>query len=340
MKVTELGQFGLIDLVAKMIEEARDDQAESWRNLLYGIGDDCAVWRGNTTNQLAKVDCQVEGVHFNLDIISWEDLGWKALAVNLSDIAAMGGIPENALVSLGLPQDTEVENVVSLYKGMLKLAKATGTAIAGGNMSGSAKIFIDVNVIGKTGNPEGQYLSRSSAQAGDLIAVTGWLGTSAAGLEALTRKLKLDAKISDCFRQGFAQPQPRLEEGRLLVAKGVKTCIDISDGLLADLGHVCQASEAGAVIEIERLPIRDEVKAAFGESSIEMALSGGEDYQLMFTAPAEVIKRVQKDSAYPITLIGEMVAENVGQIILIDKEGKRVRAEPRGWDHFRKRGGQ
>ncbi len=98
MKVSELGQFGMIDVVAKMIEDARDDQAESWRHLLTGIGDDCAVWRGDTANQLAKVDCQVEGIHFNLDIISWEDLGWKSLAVNLSDIAAMGGVPRYALV--------------------------------------------------------------------------------------------------------------------------------------------------------------------------------------------------------------------------------------------------
>src|SRR5512136_1507351 len=135
MKVSELGQFGLIDLVAKMVQEARDDQAESWQNLLAGIGDDCAVWRGEASNQLAKVDCQVQGVHFNLDIISWEDLGWKSLAVNLSDIAAMGGIPRYALISLGLPLNTQVEDVVSLYRGILRLAKSSGTAVVGGNVS-------------------------------------------------------------------------------------------------------------------------------------------------------------------------------------------------------------
>jgi thiamine-monophosphate kinase len=186
MKVSELGQFGMIDVVAKMISESRDENIDSWKNLLDGIGDDCAVWRGDTHNQLAKVDCQVQGVHFSLDIISWEDLGWKALAVNLSDIASMGGIPRYALVSLGLPLDTEVENVVSLYKGMLRLAQKTGCAIVGGNMSGSPMIFIDVSVIGRTGNAEGKYLSRATAQPGDKIAVTGWLGTSAAGLEMLT----------------------------------------------------------------------------------------------------------------------------------------------------------
>ena len=168
MKVTELGQFGLIDLLAKMIEETRDDQVESWKNLLVGIGDDCAVWRGESANQLAKVDCQVQGIHFNLDIISWEDLGWKALAVDLSDIAAAGGLPRYALVSLGLPLDTEVENVLTLYKGMLKLARASGTALVGGNMSGSPVVFIDVAVLGKTGHPQGKYLTRSSSEPGDI----------------------------------------------------------------------------------------------------------------------------------------------------------------------------
>ena len=265
--------------------------------------------------------------------------GWKALAVNLSDIAAMGGIPQYALASLGLPQDTEVENVVSLYKGMLKLAKSTRTAIVGGNMSGSSKIFVDVNVIGKTGNPEGKYLSRSSAQAGDLIAVTGWLGTAAAGLEMLLHKLKFESQINDCLRQAFAQPQPRLEEGRLLIEKGVMTCIDISDGLLADLGHVCQASGVGAVVEVEKLPIRDEVKTAFGEKSFDMALSGGEDYQLLFTAGPEIFKKVQKVSSYPVRVIGEITAENAGQIILMDNEGKRVKTKAKGWDHFKRREG-
>ena len=230
----------MIEVVAKMISESRDNNVDSWKNLLDGIGDDCAVWRGDTYNQLAKVDCQVQGIHFNLDIISWEDLGWKALAVNLSDIASMGGIPRYALVSLGLPLDTEVENVVSLYNGMLRLAQKTGTAIVGGNMSGSPMIFIDVNVIGRTGNSEGKYLSRATAQTGDKIAVTGWLGTSAAGLKMLAKKLKLDEATTKCFAQAFARPEPRLVEGRILVDQGVKTGMDISDGLLADLGHICQ----------------------------------------------------------------------------------------------------
>ncbi len=337
MKVTELGQFGLIDAVARMIEKSRDNKAESWKNLLLGVGDDCAVWKGGSANQLAKVDCQVQGVHFNLDIISWEDLGWKALAINLSDIASMGGIPRYALVSLGLPQHTEVEDVMSLYEGMLKLARQTGTALVGGNISGSPVVFVDVNVIGRTGNPGGKYLSRSSARPGDLIAGTGCLGTAAAGLEMLSQKLEFSPKITRSLRQSFARPQPRLKEGQILIENGVKAGIDISDGLVADLGHVCQSSAAGAVIETDRIPIKAEVTSAFGEKAYEMALSGGEDYELLFTAKRAVIEQVIKASSVPVTVIGEMVAENAGQVILIDQEGKRIVPRETGWDHFKSR---
>src|SRR5512135_2269489 len=166
MKLSELGQFGMIDMIASMIEKQRNNESESWRNLITGVGDDCAIWKGDLTNQYAKVDCQVEGIHFDLDLISWEDLGWKALAVNLSDIAAMGGIPSYALVSLGLPLDTRVEDVEALYRGLLTLARQSGTAVVGGNISRSEVVFIDVNLSGVTGNPQGRYLTRSAAKAG------------------------------------------------------------------------------------------------------------------------------------------------------------------------------
>ncbi|MDD5702649.1 MAG: thiamine-phosphate kinase [Dehalococcoidales bacterium] len=337
MKVTELGQFGMIDAVARLIESSRDNSLPSWRNLVAGIGDDCAVWRGDTDNQLAKVDCQVQGVHFNLDIISWEDLGWKALAVNLSDIASMGGVPRYALVSLGLPLDTEVEDVFSLYKGMLTLARLSGTAVVGGNMSSSPVVFVDINVIGSTANREGKYLTRGSARVGDRIAVTGWLGTAAAGLEMLSRKISLNALTNICLKQAFSRPEPRLKEGRLLLGKGVETAIDISDGLISDLGHICNASAVGAVIELPLLPIRPEVISVFGEQAVEMALSGGEDYQLLFTAPLEVIEEVRQDSPYPVTAIGEIVAGKVGQIVLVDAEGRHLAPDKTGWDHFRRR---
>jgi thiamine-monophosphate kinase len=335
MRVSEIGQFGMIDIVAKMIEESRDNRLESWQNLLDGVGDDCAVWKGDTANQLAKVDCQVQGVHFNLGILRWEDLGWKALAINLSDIASMGGVPRYALVSLGLPPEAEVEWVVSLYKGMLELAKVSRTAITGGNLSASPVVFIDVSVIGRVGNPEGKYLSRSEARPGDKIAVTGWLGSAAAGLEMLGKGLEFDASITSCLKEAFSRPEPRLAEGRLLVEKGVKAGIDISDGLLSDLGHICQRSGVGAVVETESLPIRTEVKSAFGQQFLEMALSGGEDYQLLFTAPPAVIDSVQKASLYPVTVIGNITAADAGRIKVIDGTGNTYIPRKTGWDHFK-----
>ena len=192
-------------------------------------------------------------------------------------------------------------------------------------------------VLGKTGNPQGKYLSRSSSEPGDRIAVTGWLGTSAAGLNMLKGKLQFDTATADCLKSAFARPQPRLAEGKLLVEKGVKTAIDISDGLLADLGHICKASGAGALIEVERLPIKQEVKSAFGVQAFTMALSGGEDYQLLFTAKPAVIEQVSQASEYPITVIGEMVAENPGEVIVIDQEHKRLLPQKTGWDHFNHR---
>ncbi|MBN1188568.1 MAG: thiamine-phosphate kinase [Dehalococcoidales bacterium] len=335
MKVSQLGQFGLIDVIARMVEAERDDQAESWKRLICGVGDDCAVWQGNPARQLAKVDCQVQGVHFNPDIISWEDLGWKSLAISLSDIAAMGGIPRYALVSLGLPGDTEVDDVISLYRGMLQLAVSLGVAVAGGNVSRSPVVFVDVNVSGITGNPGGRFLSRSTACPGDVIAVTGWLGTAAAGLEMLVRKLDFALPVKSCLQKAFARPEPRLAEGRLFVEKGIRTGLDISDGLLSDLGHICRSSAVGAVVKIEHLPIKDEVKHAFGPKSFEFALSGGEDYQLLVTGGPAVIEEVIKASAYPVSIIGKIVSENAGRVIVLDEKGERFIPQETGWDHFK-----
>lgn len=336
MKVSQIGQFGLIDRIAKLIEDACQPQAESWQNLRMGVGDDCAVWQGERTCYLSKVDSQVQGVHFTLDNIGWQDLGWKALAVNLSDIAAMGGQPLYALISLGLPLDTELEDVMDLYKGLLELAGSTGTAVIGGHVSASEKLFIDVQVTGRTASPEGSVLSRSAAQSGDQVAVTGFLGSAAAGLKILKQKLALESSIHNYLQAAFAHPEPRLAEGKLLLESGVKCAIDISDGLIADLTHICQSSGVAAEIETEKLPIREEVKSAFGDNALDLALSGGEDYQILFTTPPEVLEAVKKTCSYPITVIGKITARPTGEITLIEKSGKPSLSASAGWDHFKK----
>lgn len=336
MKVSQIGQFGLIEKIAQMIEDARQPQAESWQNLRTGVGDDCAVWQGERACYLSKVDSQVQGVHFTLDIISWRDLGWKALAVNLSDIAAMGGRPLYALVSLGLPFETEVEDVRSLYEGLLDLAGQTGTAVIGGHVSASPNLYIDVNVTGRAAGSDGSILSRSAALSGDLIAVTGWLGSAAAGLRMLKQKLVLEPSAAEYLKGAFTHPEPRLAEGRLLIDNGVRCAIDISDGLVSDLGHICKASGFGAEIETDKLPVRAEVKTAFGDQALDLALSGGEDYQLLLTAPHSVMEAVQKVCSYPISVIGEVKDGPAGQIVLIDKSGNHTSPAAAGWDHFKK----
>jgi thiamine-monophosphate kinase len=331
MKVSELGEFGLIDLLAVMISDSKINQANPGQ-LIVGLGDDAAAWRSEVPIELATVDAMVQGVHFNLDITSWQELGWKSLAINLSDIAAMGGTPRYALVALGLPADTRVEDVSHLYEGMIDLARQTGTAIAGGNISRSPVVSVTITVLG--GSPEGRVLLRSSARPGDTIAVTGHPGSAAAGLEMLLKHLRLDAPSEQYLRQAFLRPMPRLDEGRALVKAGVKTTIDISDGLLADLRHICEASQVSARVDVDKLPIHPAVLEGFGDKARELALAGGEDYELLFTAGADVVKRLSAELDCPVTAIGRITTGGPGKISLVDARGKPVAIKEYGWSHF------
>lgn len=334
MKVSELGEFGLIDLLAKMAYRVRDNQKTSWQQLIIGIGDDAAAWHSNASTQLATVDSFIQDTHFSLGMASWKELGWKALAANLSDIAAMGGLPRYALVSLALPGHTEVDDVTALYKGMIELAQRFEVAIIGGDTSSAPLVAINITILGSTGGQAQHILTRSAAKPGDKVAVTGELGAAAAGVRMLNRRLQFDPEATACFKKAFLHPYPRIAEGQLLVEQGVKTAIDISDGLISDLNHICKASQVGARIEVDRVPIQPEVKAKFMDIFLELALSGGEDYELLFTGGAEVINKVKKAASCPITVIGEIVADKTGKIILVDRKGKPFNLGKTGWEHF------
>ena len=326
MKVSELGEFGLIDLLAKMAGGGDE-------RLLIGIGDDAAAWRGDDSIQLASVDSFIEGVHFTPETTPWQDVGWKALAINLSDIAAMGGIPRYALVSLSLPDDTEVEDVAALYNGMLNLAKQYGVSIIGGDISRAPMVAISITILGSS--PAQKILTRSSARPGETVAVTGKLGAAAAGMELLKSQRRLDPEADTRLKNAFLHPTPRIAEGLLLVEQGVKTAIDISDGLVADLSQIGKASQVGARIEVERVPVEPAVKTAFGERALELALSGGEDYELLFTASSEIVERLKKAASVPVTAIGEIVAGK--GVSLVDKAGNPFKLEKAGWEHFDQR---
>ncbi len=331
MKVSKLGEFGLIDLLAKMIADAKVDRLAPDQPLI-GIGDDAAVWRTDGSLELATVDTMMQDVHFSLDTITWQELGWKALAINLSDIAAMGGVPEYALVALALPEDTKVVYITELYEGMIALAKQSRTAIVGGNISRAPMVSVTITVIGKSLSQD--ILRRSAARPGDVIAVTGYPGSAAAGLEMLTKELKFKPEVTEYLKSAFLHPVPRLAEGQMLVKHGIKAAIDISDGLIADLRHICEASKVSARIDVEKLPVHPLVKGSFGEKARGLALSGGEDYELLFTGPSDAINRVKAELKCPVTLIGEITAGAPGKIELIDASGKAIKVNKTGWQHF------
>ena len=331
MKVSELGEFGLIDLLTNLVAESQGKRATSHR-IISNIGDDTAAWHTGDSVQLATVDAMVQDVHFSLDTMTWEELGWKSLAINLSDIAAMGGVPEYALIALGLPGDTKTENISRMYEGMLELANRHNVALVGGNMCSSPVISITITITGSS--PDGNILRRSTAKPRDAIAMTGYAGSAAAGLAMLKERMQFGAELATYLRTAFTRPQPRIAEGQLLLKHGVTTAIDISDGLLADLRHICEASKVGARVNVEKIPVHTGMQSKFGERARKMALTGGEDYELLFTADREIIDKVKKEAECPVTVIGEITEGDAGKVKAVDAEGKIIKIDKAGWEHF------
>jgi thiamine-monophosphate kinase len=332
MKVSELGEAGIINLLRRMIEESRDNSLPAWQKLLVGIGDDAAAWQGDATINLAKTDSLREDIHFIRGLFPWRDLGWKALAINLSDIAAMGALPRYALVSISLPGEAEVEEITALYQGLLECAKQYGVAIIGGDTDRAPRWDITVMLLGATKTPNQTLLLRSAARPGDKVAVTGYLGSAAACVKILKGQMEFEPEKAALLKKALFHPTPRIPEGQLLVAQGVKAAIDISDGLVLDLGHICQSSKVGARVELEKVPVEPVLKEKLGSRALELALAGGEDYELLFTAPNEMMKKVNA-AGCPVHIIGEITGEP-GKIALVDKDGKLLELSRTGWDHF------
>jgi thiamine-monophosphate kinase len=333
MKVSELGEFGLIELLANIVDRTKNSKDISWQRLLIGIGDDAAAWQGDSSIQLATTDSLIQDTHFDLNITTWEELGWKSIAVNLSDIAAMGGIPEYALISLALPGELEIDSVSSLYQGMVQIANQFGVAIIGGNIASASRTMINVTVLGSLESKD--VLTRSAAVPGDQVAVTGYMGLSAAGLKMLKQKLSFDAETSRLLRQAHLQPTPRINEGQALLNHGVRAAIDISDGLIADLAHICKTSKVSAKINKDSVPIHPVLQSKFKSDCYQLALSGGEDYELLFTASSHIINQVKQDISCPVTVIGEITEGTPGQIRLVDAAGKTIPWQQGGWEHFK-----
>jgi thiamine-monophosphate kinase len=316
-------------------------------DVVLGVGDDCAVLDiGGDNWLLATCDSQVEGVHFTLQTSSPEQIGRKALAINLSDIAAMGGEPRYALVSLILPKRLPVAVLDGVYAGLGQEAERYATALVGGNIAGSGKgeqLVIDITLLGTV--ERGRALMRSGAHVGDTIFVTGSPGDSAAGLHTLLHPDQgYPQDAQEAVRASHRTPRPRVREGRALadLAPGIVTAmIDISDGLSGDLGHICERSNVGARIEVGRLPISPAMRAvaaSAGHDPLDFALHGGEDYELLFTAAPgherEISEAIQAATGIPVTAIGTILPVEAG-MKLVYPDGREEALAVRSWDHLR-----
>jgi len=337
MKIKELGEFGLIDRIQRTLPAPGKD-------VIVGIGDDVAVLRTSANRVLlATCDVQMESTHFLRDAISPRDLGQKALAINLSDIAAKGGTPRFALVSLGLPNDLEVEFIDDLYSGMQAEAGRFKVDIVGGNISRSRLgLFIDIFLLGDS--PRENVLLRSGAQAGDKILVTETLGDAAAGVALmLDHTLKTTDEYAVIAQSRYHLPTPRVREGQLIAETHQATAmLDVSDGLASDLRHICESSHVGARVFAEKLPVAQEnrVLARISDGNeFHFALSGGEDYELLFTAPAvhaEIIaEKITRETGTRVSIIGEILTENEGRQLVMP-DARVVPLEARGWDHLKR----
>lgn len=325
MRISELGEFGLIRLIRDWT--ARQATPES---LILGIGDDAAAWRMGSGVLLGTTDTLVEGVHFLPG--SPEDLGWKAMVANLSDLAAMGGQPQMGLVSLALPPSTEVAWVEGLYKGLLAAAGEYGVALVGGDTVASSQTVLTVALLGRA-QGEG-LLRRSAAQPGDFLAVTGYLGNAEGGLRVL-RGAHLPPEITSYLLAAHLRPRARVAEGQALVSRGVQAAIDISDGLLADAQRLCEESHVSATLEAVRLPIHPYLRQAFPDECLSIAASGGEDYELLFAASQSIIERAREAIALPVTVVGRVEGGPPGRVVLLGQDGRPMEIAEAGWEHFR-----
>jgi thiamine-monophosphate kinase len=328
MKLSQLGEFGLISRIQRTTPKGRD--------VLLGIGDDAAWVRNRTGSCLITADLLLEGVHFQRRWTSLYDLGHKSLAVNLSDIAAMGGVPAYATVSLGVPSNLPVSDIDAFYRGIRALASKTGVALVGGDLNAADSLLISVCVFG---HAPYRPISRSGARVGDEIYVTGTLGDSALALELLmrARPLKRDRAVAYLLSRHHL-PTPRLTVGALLAKeKLAKAMIDVSDGLLQDLGHLCEASGVGAVIREESLPLSPAYRSLAARNGTRYALSGGEDYELLFCVRRKDrsrLERIKHHLDVPLTLIGQCV-DSGGGVQVLDAKDRPIRMSAKGHDHFK-----
>ena len=334
MVAVVISEKALIAQIRRMASTAANPAVQT------GIGDDCAVLRllprrGQQTDILVTTDFTLEGIHFRRDWHPAESVGHRCLARGLSDIAAMGGEPAAAFLSLALPRDLPQSWVGRFARGLIGLAERYGVTLAGGDTAESPNgVLADIVLVGTV--PKGKSALRSRAQAGDRIYVSGELGGSAAAVGVMRKEMRKKSKWKPNPREYLRHffPEPRVELGRVLRERGlVSAMIDTSDGLSTDLAHVCEESGVGAEIAAELIP-RASVGKPSRQVDLQLALHGGEDYELLFTASPG--KRVpSRIAGVPITHIGHITRGR--KLFLRNRDGVGYELQALGWEHFRRR---
>ncbi len=334
MNLKDIGEFGFINRISRgcIVRE---------KGVIKGIGDDCAVYStGSGQVNLVTTDLLIESVHFLRDATSGFNLGFKALAVNFSDIAAMGGAASDAFISIGIPQDCSLEFLEDIYAGMKILASRYNVNLLGGDTTSSKNdLVLSITVTGKA--EKDKILYRDGAKPGDIIFTTGSLGDSRAGLHIIKNNIESELPEFTFLKNAHLLPVVYLNEGRFFADTGhVTSMIDISDGLSSDLSHIVKASGTGARIYADKLPISPALKkfsSLYSFNSTDYALMGGEDYTLLFTVSPEQTREVTEafgegfhKEIYPIGDITDS-----GKIELVSGSGKTSELKPSGWDHFK-----
>lgn len=322
--ISKLGEFGLIQRFISRLSQ-KDSK------VIIGPGDDCAVIKtGSFSSLLCTTDMLIEGVHFRRDWMTPQQIGIKSIRVNLSDIAAMGGVVRYALVSLGLPATTTLKEADQLFEGIHKTLEEAGGSIIGGDVNASQKWVIHVTLLGEPS--QGRVVTRRGARVGDAIYVTGSLGDSALGLQALQEKKRAGY---DFFIRRHCRPPLRLEIGRYLAGRSlVHSMIDVSDGLGGDLQHILDVSHVGAEIYMNQIPVSKKfmsLSRKMGLDPYSLMLFGGEDYELLFTASPK-LKIPKKIKGVSMTRIGHV--SNRSGIRFVNSQGQRCDMGLQGFKHF------
>ncbi len=311
-RLADLGEFGLIDKIAEKVESEVDEQ------VFKGIGDDCAVLKNGDRYTLLTADMLVEGDHFNLDWQTPWQIGWKCVVANVSDIAAMGGLPKWGLLSIAFPEDTTVSFVDELFEGIQVASEKYGLNIVGGDTTHGDDLTINLTIIGEV--EEDHLCMRGDAEVGDKICVSGDLGKSWAGLELLRAG-------KEGYTDYYLQPECRLQFARE-VAPTVNAMIDVSDGLASETTHISNESGLGAEIQKDKIPISKRTSKTGDELDKDpmwWALSGGEDFELVFTESPEKLDLLGN---LDFIVVGEMIEEG---LYLVNGGRKKLEG---GYDHF------